>query len=146
MSRLSRSAQNIPQVLRSTFVKRLMTTGALRFALLTLLSALVSAAAGGALIYLSVLAWQSGEMHAKGGIIRASTSPIQFYLATGGGSLLGLFLILGAPWLCIKAFASADERARLTQLNPKIYSPVRPSLRIGILLVATTLLVAWIVR
>ena len=123
-----------------------MKAGALRFSFLTVLSALASALAGGALIYLSVLAWQAGEIPVKGGIVRASTSPIQFYLATGVGSLFGLLLVLGAPWLCAKMFASSEERATLTQLHPKIYGPVRLSLRIAILVVATSIFVAWIAR
>lgn len=53
----------------SADVKRLMNAGALRFSFLTVLSALASALAGGALIYLSVLAWRAGEIHVKGGIV-----------------------------------------------------------------------------
>jgi hypothetical protein len=121
-----------------------MKTGPLRFAFLTVFSTLVSALAGGVLICVSMLAWQAGEIHVKGGIIRASTSPIQFYLAMGVGSLFGLILLLAAPWLSAKMFASSDERAQLTQHNPKVYGPVRLSIRIAILVVATAIFSAWL--
>lgn len=122
-----------------------MTTGPLRPSLVTLFSALASALAGGALIYVSVLAWLAGEIHTKGGIILASTSPLQFYVATTCGSLFGLLLILSAPLLCVKAFTSAEERARVLH-HPKIYKPVRLSLRTGIFWIVLALIATWLTR
>jgi Tfp pilus assembly protein PilN len=123
-----------------------MTFDSLRFAFLTLFAALASVVAGGALIYVLVLAWQAGEIRAKGGMILASTSPIQFYLLMGCGSLFSLCLILASPFMCVKAFAPAEERARIAQLNPKIYKPVRLSLRIGFLFVVVILTAAWLAQ
>ena len=121
-----------------------MQTGALRFGFLTLLGALLSAVAGLSLLYLSTLAWQTGEFHTKRTVLQVTVSPIQFYAITIAGALFGAALLLMTPWLCKKVIASPAERERFMQLHPKLYGPTRPSLLIAIGLLCAVGLVAWL--
>jgi hypothetical protein len=130
----------LPQIVR---LEALM---GLRFVLHTLFNAVVLAAMGFALVYLSLHSWQSGEFHTRGSVLHAETSPIQFYLVIGSGALFGTALLLVAPFLAFKVFASSADKARIQAQNPKLYGPVRSSLLITFVLLGIAMLVAWKMR
>lgn len=99
-----------------------------RFILLTLFIAAGTALAGGMLIYLAVHAWQTGEFHSRGRILRPSNNPIEFSIITALGSIFGAALLCASPAIIFKVLASDAAKIEFIANNPKLYGKTRPSL------------------
>lgn len=100
----------------------------IRFVLLTLLGAAVSAATGCMLVYLATHAWQVGQISMKGGPITPSTHPFTFVLMTGMAGVVGVLLIVASPLALLKIRAPASEQSEFGAINPKLYGKTRPAL------------------
>lgn len=100
----------------------------IRFALISLLHAVVSAAVGSLLVRLAFRAWQNGSISMKGRSITPSDHPIEFVFATALAGLGGVFLICVSLLLLVKIFAPAAEQAQIAADNPKIFGQTRPVL------------------
>jgi hypothetical protein len=100
----------------------------IRFILLTLLGAAVSAATGSMLVYLAMHAWQIGQISMRGGPVTPSTHPITFVLMTGMAGVVGILLIVASPLVVLKNRAPASEQSEFAAINPKLYGKTRPTL------------------
>lgn len=142
---MKRPPPSIQQAPTEAHGAKIEAMGAVRFAILTLLGALLSALAGAALVYMAVLHWQAGEFSMKGGrMVGATTSPVEFYLVTSAGLFVGLVLLASAPIQCTKLFAPAQERLELAASNSKLYGRTRSSLIIIAVVLCVFMAVAWV--
>jgi hypothetical protein len=113
-----------------------------RSILLVLFVAIGVALAGVMFIYLTVHAWQAGEFHSRGRIIRLSSNPIEFIFAMVLGGAFGVALLGSSPLIMLNAFKSDAAKNKFIADNSKIHGGVRPS--IIWLLIALLVLVGYV--
>lgn len=118
----------------------------MRFVAKTIFAAIAMVIAGLTLLYATYHVWRSGELHARGYILNASDSPLQFYVVTCAGAICGALLLLSVPNFISAVFSPRSEQAKLEADNPKLYGKTRPGLVITFLILAGMLGFAFITR
>lgn len=100
----------------------------------TIFAAITMVISGLALLYVTYQVGRSGELHARGYILSASDSPLQFYVVTCTAALFGALLLLLVPKFLSSVVSPTADRAKLEAANPKIYGKTRPGLVITLLI------------
>lgn len=99
-----------------------------RSILLVLFVVIGVALAGGMFIYLTMHAWQAGEFHSRGRIIRLSSNPIEFILVMALGGAFGVALLGSSPLIMLNALKPDAAKNKFIADNSKIYGGVRSSI------------------
>jgi len=106
----------------------------MRFIAKTIFAAITMVISGLALLYVTYQVWRSGELHARGYILSASDSPVQFYVVTCTAAIFGVSALLSVPKLLSYVVAPPADSAKLKAAYPKLYGQTRPGLVITLLI------------